>query len=199
VPNILVVQSSYPINTAKDLIAQAKAYPGKLNYGSGGVGSSQHLASEMLKTAMKLDVVHVPYKGTAGAEVGLLGGEIHFLLDTTACLPFISAGKMKALAVASKVRNPALPNVPTFDEVGIPGIYAGAWYGLMAPAGTPKDIVDKVAKATLEVLDTPEMKKRMIEFGAENPRLTGDDFQKFIVSEIERYKDIVKLAGAKVE
>jgi tripartite-type tricarboxylate transporter receptor subunit TctC len=199
VPNILVVQTSYPISTAKDLIAQAKAYPGKLNYGSGGVGSSQHLASEMLKTAMKLDVVHVPYKGTASAEVGLLGGEVHFLLDTTACLPFISAGKMKALAVASKVRNPALPNVPTFDEVGIPGIYAGAWYGLMAPAGTPKEIVDKLAKATLEVLETPEMKKRMLEFGAETTRLTGDDFQKFVVSEIERYKDIVKLAGAKVE
>ena len=199
VPNIFVVQGNSPFNSAQDVIAHAKANPGKLNYGSGGVGSSQHLASEMLKAVTKIDVVHVPYKGTAPAEVGLMAGEVAFLLDTTACLPFVAAGRMKALAVASKQRNPALPNVPTFDEVGIPGVYAGAWYGLMAPAGTPRDIVDRLTRETLAVLETPEMKKRMAEFGAEVVNLTGDAFHQFIASEIRRYADVVKLAGVKIE
>jgi tripartite-type tricarboxylate transporter receptor subunit TctC len=199
VPNIFVVQGNSPMNSAQDVIAYAKANPGKLNYGSGGVGSSQHLASEMLKATAKIDVVHVPYKGTAPAELGLMAGEVAFLLDTTACLPFVAAGKMKALAVASRARNPALPNVPTFDEVGIPGVYAGAWYGLMAPAGTPKDIIDRIARETVAVLETPEMKKRMVEFGAETPAVTGDAFQQFVLSEIRRYADVVKAAGAKVE
>jgi tripartite-type tricarboxylate transporter receptor subunit TctC len=199
VPNILVVQPNAPFNSVQDLIAMAKANPGKLNYGSGGVGSSQHLATEMFKRATGVDIVHVPYKGTAPAELGLMSGDVTLLLDTTACLPFIAGGKMKALAVASKVRNPALPNVPTLDELGIQGVYAGAWYGVMAPAGTPREIVARLNRELNAVLATPEMKKRMVEFGAEIGGGTPEAFGQFMASEVVRYADVVKLSGAKVE
>ena len=198
-PNILVVQGNSPMTSVQEVIAHAKANPGKLNYGSGGAGTMQHLASEMLKVAAGIDVVHVPYKGTAPAQLGLLAGEISFLLDTTASMSFIAAGRMKALALTSKTRNPALPNVPTFDELGIPGVYAGSWYGLMAPAGTPREIVDRIAKETNAALATPEMKKRMTDFGSETVNLTGDAFQQFLASEIRRYAGVLKAAGIKGE
>jgi len=199
VPNILVVQPNAPFGSVQDLVAMAKANPGKLNYGSGGVGSSQHLATEMFKRATGIDIVHVPYKGTAPAELGLMTGDVTLLLDTTACLPFIAGGKMKALAVASKVRNPALPNVPTLDEIGITGVYAGAWYGVMAPAGTPREIVERLNRELNAVLAAPEMKKRMIEFGAEIGGGSAESFGQFMAAEVKRYADVVKLSGAKVE
>jgi len=199
VPNILVVQPNAPFGSVQDLIAMAKANPGKLNYGSGGVGSSQHLATEMFKRATGIDIVHVPYKGTAPAELGLMTGDVTLLLDTTACLPFIAGGKMKALAVASKVRNPALPNVPTLDEIGITGVYAGAWYGVMAPAGTPRDIIERLNRELNAVLAAPEMKKRMVEFGAEIGGGSAESFGQFMASELTRYAEVVKLSGAKVE
>jgi tripartite-type tricarboxylate transporter receptor subunit TctC len=199
VPNILVVQPNAPFGSVQDLLAMAKANPGKLNYGSGGVGSSQHLATEMFKRATGIDIVHVPYKGTAPAELGLMTGDVTLLLDTTACLPFIASGKMKALAVASKVRNPALPNVPTLDELGITGVYAGAWYGVMAPAGTPREIVDRLNRELNAVLAAPEMKKRMVEFGAEIGGGSADSFGQFMAAEVKRYAEVVRLSGAKVE
>ena len=199
VPNVLVVQPNAPFGSVQDIIAAAKANPGKLNYGSGGVGSSQHLATEMFKRATGVDIVHVPYKGTAPAELGLMTGDVTLLLDTTACLPFIAAGRMKALAVASKLRNAALPNVPTLDELGIPGVYAGAWYGVMAPAGTPREIVERLNRDLNAVLAAPEMKKRMIEFGAEIGGGSSESFGQFMASEVKRYAEVVKLSGAKVE
>jgi len=201
VPNVVVIHPKHAdkFKNLKDLIAFAKANPGKLNYGSGGVGSSQHLATEMFKRATGVDIVHVPYKGTAPAELGLMTGDVTLLLDTTACLPFIAAGKMKPLAVASKVRNPALPNVPTLDEVGITGVYAGAWYGVMAPAGTPRAIVERLNRELNAVLAAPEMKKRMVEFGAEIGGGSAESFGQFMASELTRYAEVVKLSGAKVE
>ena len=199
VPNILVVPADSPVKSVKDLIALANAQPGKLNYGSGGVGSSQHLAAVQFKAATKIDVVHVPYKGTSPAEADLIAGHISFMLDTTTCLPFIAAGKLRALAVASKARNPALPDTPTFDEVGIPGIYASSWYGLMGPAGMPKDVIDRLSKETNELLKTPDIKKRMADFGAEIGGGTPEEFGAFIASEIKRYEEIVRLSGAKLD
>jgi len=143
VPNILVVPANSPFKTVKDVVDFAKANPGKLNYASGGVGSSQHLAAVLFMQVAKVDLLHVPYKGTAPAEADVVAGHVSLMLDTTTCLPFIAGGKMRALAVASKKRNPALPNVPTFDEEGLPGIYASSWYGLMAPAGLPKPYQDE--------------------------------------------------------
>ena len=199
VPNILVVPAASPYKSVKDLVDAAKASPGKFTYASGGVGSSQHLAGVQFRTATGIDVLHVPYKGTAPAETDLIGGQVTFMLDTTTCLPFIAAGKMRALAVASKARNPALPDVPTLDEAGVPGVYASSWYGLMAPAGTPKEIIDRLSKEMREILQTPEMKKRMAEFGAEIGGGTPEDFAKFIDSEIKRYEQIVKISGAKLD
>ncbi|SDD33502.1 putative tricarboxylic transport membrane protein [Variovorax sp. CF079] len=199
VPNILVVPASSPAKTAKELIEVARANPGKLNYGSGGVGSSQHLAAVQFMSAAKINIVHVPYKGTAPAEADLVAGHISLMLDTTTCLPFIASGKMRALAVASKKRNPALPDVPTFDEVGLPGVYASSWYGLMAPAGTPRPVIDKLNAEANQVLQSVDMKRRMAEFGAEIGGGTPEEFGQFIVSEIKRYESIVRLSGAKLD
>ncbi len=199
VPNILVVPVSSPARTVKELIALAQANPGKLNYGSGGVGSSQHLAAVQFMSAAKVDIVHVPYKGTSPAEADLVAGHISLMLDTTTCLPFIAGGKLRALAVASKKRNPALPDVPTFDEAGLPGVYASSWYGLMAPAGTPRPIIDKLNAEANLVLKSPDMQRRMTEFGAEIGGGSPEDFANFISSEIKRYESIVRLSGAKFD
>jgi tripartite-type tricarboxylate transporter receptor subunit TctC len=199
VPNILVVPGNSPFNSAQDLLAYVKANPGKINYGSAGVGSSQHLGTSMLIAATGANIVHVPYKGTGPAETDLIAGHIAMMLDTTACLPYVAAGRMKALAVASKARNPALPNVPTFDEIGAPGVYSSAWYGIMAPAGVPQEIVIRINAEVNAILRTPEMKKRLADFGGEAGGGTPADFTRFVSSEIARYADIVKASGAKVE
>ena len=199
VPNILVVPANSPANSAHELIKLAKDNPGKINYGSGGVGSSQHLAAAMLIKSTGVDIVHVPYKGTAPAEADLIAGHISMLLDTTACLPFVAAGKMKALAVASKARNPALPNVPTFDELGIPGVLSASWYGLMAPAGTPRAVIDRINSEVNALLRTPEMRKRLADFGGEVGGGTPEDFARFMAGETARYAEIVRASGARVD
>jgi len=181
------------------VIDAARAKPGSLNYGSAGVGSSQHLAAVQFMAASKIDIVHVPYKGTAPAEADLVAGHISLMLDTTTCLPFIAAGKLRALAVASRQRNPALPNVPTFDEAGLPGVYASSWYGLAGPANMPKAIVDKINAEANQVLQSADMKRRMADFGAEIGGGTPEDFGNFMASETKRYEEIVRLSGAKLD
>lgn len=199
VPNILVVPADSPFKTAQDVIDAARANPGKLNYASGGIGSSQHLAAVQFSVAAKIDIVHVPYKGTAPAESDLAAGHVSLMLDTTTCLPFIAGGKMRALAVASKKRNPALPDVPTFDEVGLPGVYASSWYGLSAPAGTPKPIIARLNAEANAVLQSPEFQKRMLAFGAEVGGGTPEDYGRFMASETRRYAEIVRISGVKLD
>jgi tripartite-type tricarboxylate transporter receptor subunit TctC len=199
VPNILVVPASSPFKTMQDLVDYAKANPGKLNYGSAGVGSSQHLAAVQFMAATKIDIMHVPYKGTSPAEADLMAGHVSLMLDTTTCLPLVKSGKLRALAVASRQRNPALPDVPTLAELGVPDVYASSWYGLMAPAGTPQAIIDKLNKATNDVLKSPEIRARMLEYGAEIGGGTPAQFMSFIKAEIQRYKPIVELSGAKLD
>ena len=199
VPNILVVPGNSPHNSARELLAYIKANPGKVNYGSAGVGSSQHLAASMLITSTGIDIVHVPYKGTGPAEADLIAGHIPMMLDTTACLPFVAAGKLKAFAVASKSRNPTLPDVPTFDELGIAGVYSSAWYGIMGPAGLPREVVTRINAEVNALLKTPETRKRIADFGGEPGGGTPEDFTRFIQSEIARYADVVKASGARVE
>ncbi len=199
VPNILVVPGNASVSTAQELIAAARANPRKLNYGSAGVGSSQHLAAAMLIRATQIEIVHVPYKGTALAEIDLMAGHISLILDTTACLPFVAAGKMKALAVAARKRNVALPDVPTFDEVGIAGVYSSSWYGLMAPAGTPRPIIQRINDELNTLMKTPEMVKRLADFGGDIGGGTPEAFGEFIASELKRYADVVKASGAKLD
>jgi len=199
VPNILVVPGDSPFKTAEDVIDAARANPGKLNYASGGIGSSQHLAAVQFASAAKIDIVHVPYKGTAPAEADLAAGHVSLMLDTTTCLPFVASGKMRALAVASKKRNPALPDVPTFDEVGLSGVYASSWYGLSAPAGTPKAIIAKLNAEANAVLKSPEFQKRMLAFGAEVGGGTPEEYGRFMASETKRYAEIVRISGVKLD
>ncbi|OZI20665.1 bugT protein [Bordetella genomosp. 9] len=199
VPNILVVPASSPFKTMQELVAYAKANPGKLNYGSAGVGSSQHLAAVQFMDATKINIVHVPYKGTSPAEADLMAGHVSLMLDTTTCLPLVKAGKLRALAVASRQRNDQLPDVPTLDELGVKNVYASSWYGLMGPKGMPQDVVDKLNKATNAVLKNAEIRQRMLDYGAEIGGGTPADFTKFINDEIVRYKPIVELSGAKLD
>jgi len=198
VPNILVVPAASSSRSALELIAEAKANPGKLTYGSAGIGASQHLAGALFKNTAKIDVLHVPYKGSGPAAADLMAGHISMMLDTGS-LPHIVGGKLRALAVASKTRLQALPNVPTFEELGVRGMIASAWYGLMAPAGTPKAIVDRLNKESNAVLQAPEFRKHLTDFGAEIGGGTAEEFAAFAVAEVKHYEAIVAISGAKME
>jgi tripartite-type tricarboxylate transporter receptor subunit TctC len=196
VPSFLVVPAASPANSAKELIAMAKANPGKLNFGSGGVGSSQHLFGVMLKTATNTDIVHVAYKGTSPAETALIAGQVDLMMDPPTCLPFVASGRLKALAVASPVRNSAMPDVPTLDEVGVPNVHTLTYYGVLAPAGTPKEIVDKLNVEINSILQTAEMRERLTKMAADPGKGSPEEFTKFMISELNRYGEIVKLSGA---
>lgn len=199
IPNILEVPKQSPFRSVADLITAAKANPGKLNYGSGGVGSSQHLAGSMFKYLTGVDVMHIPYKGSGPAVSDLLAGQVDMMIDTGSLVQ-VQAGALRALAVASRQRLPALPDVPTFAEAGVKDMYASAWYGIVAPAGTPPDVVQRLNKEVNAVVADPEMKKRMEGMGALVPEgQTPEAFGAFILSEIDRYADIVKMSGAKME
>jgi len=197
VPSFLVVPAESPAKSAQELVALAKKSPGKLNFGSGGVGSSQHLFGVMFNTAAKIDTVHVTYKGTAPAEAALVAGQIDYMVDPPTALPFVTSGRMKALAVASKQRSVSLPDVPTLDEVGIPGVYTSTFYGIMAPAGTPKAIVDRLNKEINAILQSPDMQARLAKNSAQSHNWSPEEFGKFVRDEIERYREIVRLSGAK--
>jgi len=199
IPNILEVPKQSPFQSVSALITSAKTNPGKLNYGSGGVGSSQHLAGSMFKYLTGVDVMHIPYKGSGPAVSDLLAGQVDMMIDTGS-LAQVQAGALRALAVASRQRLPALPDVPTFAEAGVKDMYASAWYGIVAPAGTPPDVVQRLNKEVNAVVADPEMKKRMEGMGALVPEgQTPEAFGAFIQSEIDRYADIVKMSGAKME
>jgi tripartite-type tricarboxylate transporter receptor subunit TctC len=194
IPNIMVVPATSPWNSTKDLIADAKQSPGKFTYGSAGIGASQHLAGAQFKTVAGLDIRHVPYKGSGPAAVDLMAGHIDMMLDTGS-LNNIKAGKLKALGVAADKRIPELPNVPTMKEVGVPMV-ANAWYGVMLPAGAPKDVTEKLNAAFNKVLRDPEVKQHLQSIGAQVDGGSVADFTKFSQAEIKRYEGIVRLSGA---
>jgi len=194
IPNIMVVPESSPWNSMKDLIADAKQNPGKFTYGSAGIGASQHLAGAQFKTVTGLDVRHVPYKGSGPAALDLMAGHIDMMLDTGS-LNNIKASKLKALGIAADKRIPELPNVPTMKEAGVPMV-ANAWYGVMLPAGAPKDIAEKLNAAFNKVLKDPEVRKTLQGIGAQIDGGSVVDFTKFSQSEIKRYEGIVKMSGA---
>jgi tripartite-type tricarboxylate transporter receptor subunit TctC len=197
VPSFLVVPAASPYKSAQELVAYAKANPGKLNFGSGGVGSSQHLFGVMFMNAAKIDMVHVAYKGTSPAETALIAGQVDVMMDPPTCLPFVAAGKLNALAVGAKNRNPAMPDLPTLDELGIPGVHTSTFYGVMAPANTPQEIVNKLNAEINAILRTDEILARLAKLAAEPGKGSAEDFRKFVLAEIERYGEVVKLSGAK--
>ncbi|MBK9362768.1 MAG: tripartite tricarboxylate transporter substrate binding protein, partial [Rubrivivax sp.] len=170
----------------------------KLSYGSGGVGASAHLAGELFKSVAKIDLTHVPYKGSGPALTDVMGGQLDLMFDTGA-FPHIKGGKIRALAVAAEKRHPALPDVPTFDELGIKGMVMNAWYGIAAPANTPAAVVTKVNTAINQALKTGDLAKRLADVGAEVRAGSPDEFSKFWRSELARYEGLVKLTGATLD
>lgn len=199
-PNVLVVNPSFPVNSVSELIAYAKAHPGKLSFGSGSNGSAGHLAGELFKSEAGVDMVHVPYKGGAPALQALLAGDTQLMFDNLAnSTPQLKAGKLKALAVTTAKRSTLAPELPTLAETGLPGFDIYTWWGFMAPAGTPKEIVAKWNAEVRRILGTPEMKQFFAQQGAEPAPTTPEQFAALIESEIPKYAKIVKASGAKVD
>lgn len=199
VPIVLAVNPSVKANTVAELIALAKAEPGKLNFGSSGNGSTNHLSGELLKTVAKIDIVHIPYRGAAPAMNDLIGGQIPMMFDNMpAVRPQVEGGKIRALAVASKTRSKALPNVPTMIEAGVPGFEAAAWFGLVAPAKTPPDVLKTLVDATAKVLTDPDLAAKFDQLGAETGTVTGEAFGAFLSAEADKWGKVVKAAGIKV-
>src|SRR5205814_1577990 len=187
-PNVLVVNPSVPANSIKELIAYAKANPGKLSFGSGSNGSAGHLAGELFKTEAGVDMVHVPYKGGAPAMQDLLGGQIQLMFDNLAnSMQQVRAGKLKALAVTTEHRSALVPELPTLSEAGLPGFDIYTWWGFMAPAGTPKEIVAKWNAEVTRILKSPEMAAFFAQQGAEPAPDSPEQFAALIKSDIAKY------------
>ena len=198
VQNVLVVHPSVPANNVGELVAYAKARPGKLNFTSPGGGTTQHLAGELLKLSAGIDMVHIPYKGGAQAQADVLGGQAELTFNVVpSALPLIRAGKLRALAVTGKTRAEALPEVPTMIESGYPGFTAFTWNGILAPAGTPREIVMKVNEAIVSALKTPEMKEQLAKIGQEAAWSTPEEFAALIREETEKWRKVIPAAGLK--
>jgi tripartite-type tricarboxylate transporter receptor subunit TctC len=199
-PNVLVVNASMPINSVGELIAYAKANPGKLAFGSGSNGSAGHLAGELFKREAGVDMVHVPYKGGAPALQALLAGDTQLMFDNLAnSTPQLKAGKLRALAVTTARRSALVPELPTLSQTGLPGFDIYTWWGFLAPAGTPKDVLAKWNAEVTRILNTPEMRAFFAQQGAEPFPTTPEQFSALISAEIPKYAKIVKESGAKVD
>lgn len=198
VPNVLVVSAKSPFKSVQDVLNQARKDPGKLSYGSGGNGSSQHIAGSMFKQAANVEILHVPYKGGAPAVSDLMAGQIDIMLDTGS-MGHIQGGSLRALAVASAKRVPALPQVPTFAEAGLPGLQAAAWYGVTGPAGIPKEIVGRLNGEFNKLLKDPVVAKRLQDIGAEIGGGTSQDLERLAESELRRYGAVLKDGNIKVD
>jgi len=197
-PNVLVVNPALPVKSVSELIALAKKEPGKLNYASAGIGSFQHLGGELFKLEAGVDIVHVPYKGGGPAMQDVIGGHIKImfssLIQTT---PFIKSGQLRALGIGGSKRSPVFPDVPTIAEAGVPGYAANNWWGILAPAGTPKPIVEKLYQNVQLALKSPELQQAFAREGAESVSMSTAAFADFIKAEIAKWQRVVK--EAKIE
>jgi tripartite-type tricarboxylate transporter receptor subunit TctC len=200
VPNVLVVNPEVPAKSVQELIDLAKAKPGELNFASSGNGTSIHLSGELFKAMTGTDIVHVPYKGSGPAVTDLLGGQVQMMFDNMpSSLPHVKAGKLRALGVTSAKRSPALPEVSTIAEAGVPGYDATSWFGILAPAGTPEPVVTRLQGAIVQALGEPEMRQRMADLGAEPVGDTPAEFGQFITAELAKWAKVVNDAGVKLE
>jgi tripartite-type tricarboxylate transporter receptor subunit TctC len=199
-PNILTVHPSLPVKNVKDLIALAKAKPGAMNYSSAGAGTTQHLTAELFKLRTGTNIVHIPYKGSAPSLTALLGGEVEM---TFANIPAISAHvkakRLRALANAGAKRSPQMPDVPTLKESGVNGVEVVVWYGVFAPAGTPRDIVNTLGNAIAKAARSADTRQRLIEQGAEPVGNSPDEFAKLLKQEYVRWAEVVKVSGARAD
>ncbi|MEP7064325.1 MAG: tripartite tricarboxylate transporter substrate binding protein [Betaproteobacteria bacterium] len=199
-PNVLVVSAKSPINSVQELVAAARASPGKLAFASGSNGSAGHLAGELFKVQTHTDIIHVPYKGAAPATQGLLAGDTQFMFDNLAnAMAQVKGGTLKALAVTTARRSALAPDLPTMTEAGLPGFDISTWFGLMAPAGTPKDIVARWNGDLVKILNSPDLKQKLALQGAEAAPMTPEEFSAFIANEVPKYAKIIKASGARVD
>ena len=197
-PQILAVTSSLPVKSFAELIAYGKANPGKLNFGSAGVGSQPHLLGELSKIVGDFNMTHVPYRGSAPAITDLLAGQIQVIYDTpVVLLPHIEGGKLRALAVTTEARMPQLPDVPTMKELGYPRLSTYLWTGLLAPPHTPPAIVDKINATLNEAERSPELKASLAKLGAEPKAMTVAEFTTFMTEETKKWAEVVEKAGIK--
>ena len=199
-PNVLITHPSVPAKTVKELIAFARAHPDQLNYASAGVGSNIHLAMALFLNMAKIKIVHVPYKGSGGAMVDLLSGQITTMTTTTlSAMPFVRTGRLRALGVTAAKRSVALPNVPTIAEAALPGYEAVQWYGVLAPASTPRDVVGKLHAAVVRALQEAPVRERLLVDGAEPVGNTPDEFAAIIRNDLVKWGKVIKDAGITAE
>jgi tripartite-type tricarboxylate transporter receptor subunit TctC len=199
-PLALIVNKDVSANSLKEFVEYAKANPGKLNYGSAGNGGISHLVPEMLKSETGIFMVHIPFKGSAPAFTDLIAGHVQFMAESVPqAANYAKQGKVKALAVTSAKRNPALPNVPTVIETGVANLEVVGFYGILAPKGTPVEATNKLSQAFKETLESPDIQKKMIDQGADPAYLNADQFSKFLAAEMPRWAKVVKQAGAKLD
>jgi tripartite-type tricarboxylate transporter receptor subunit TctC len=199
-PLLLVVHPSLPVTSVKELLAYSKLHPGKLNYGSGGVGSTPHLSGELFKSLSGIDAVHVPYKGGAPALNDLVGGQLSFMVENMAgTMPFVKAGKLRALAISSPQRSPLAPELPTMAEAGVPGYEVIGWNGIVAPKGTPPEIVARLHAEVAKILRTPEMRQQLAAVGSEPIGNTPEEFGAFIKAEMGRWGKVIKEKGIRAD
>jgi tripartite-type tricarboxylate transporter receptor subunit TctC len=199
-PNLLVASQNVPAKDLGELIALARAKPGALNYSSAGAGTSQHLAGELFKMRTGTDIVHIPYKGTAPSLAGVMSGEVQFsFANVPAILGHVRSGRLRALAVSGARRSDLMPDVPTMKEAGVQGVEVTVWYALLAPAGTPRDIIATLSEASMKAARSPELKPRLIEQGAEPIGSTPEDFARLLREDIAKYADAVRISGARPE
>ncbi|HUP29915.1 MAG TPA: tripartite tricarboxylate transporter substrate binding protein [Usitatibacter sp.] len=199
-PNVLVVNPAIPAASVQEFIAHAKRNPGKLDFGSGSTGSAGHLAGELFKSMAGVDMTHVPYKGAAPAMQDLVSGQIHLMFDNLAsALAQVRAGKVKALAVTTAMRSALAPELPTIAESGLPGFDISTWFGVFAPAATPRPALDRLHAEFSRALASPDVRERMLALGAEPVGGTPAGFAAYIRSEAEKYARLVKSSGAKAD
>ena len=199
-PHILVVHPSVPVKSVKEFIAFAKARPGQLTYSSSGNGSAAHLAGELFNGLTGVKTVHVPYKGGGPSMIALVGGEVSLAFATMpSAINYVRAGRLRGLAVTTAKRSPSTPELPTIAETGVAGYEAGSWYGLSAPAGTPKDIIGRLHAETIKVVALPDVKERLFNAGFEVVTSSPEQFAEFTRTEIQKWGKLVKAAGLKVD
>jgi tripartite-type tricarboxylate transporter receptor subunit TctC len=196
-PNVLVVHPSVPARTVKELIALARANPGQVNFAGSGSGSTPHLAGELFRTMTRTEMLHVPYRGTGPAITGLLSGEVGTMfMPALTAVPLITSGRVRGLAVTSRERLPALRDLPTVDEAGLKGYESSQWYGMLAPAGTPTDIVNLLNMHVVKIMQSPDMKQRMQESGSVAVGSSRDAFAKHLADEFAKWARVIKASGA---
>ncbi len=200
VPNVMVVHPSVPVKSLAELVKLAKAHPGKLNFGSGGVGTSSQLGSELFKTLTKINIVHVPYKGATIALSAMLSGEVDMVTSTVpSTVPLVNSGRIRALAVMAPQRVATLPQVPTTAEAGMPELVVISWYGLLAPAGLKPDIIERLNAEVAKIMNTPETKSRLTQVGQDVTTSTPAEFGKLVREEYEKWGRVIKEANIRVQ